>query len=458
MLRFLAIFLIAAMPASAQDSIVIKDIYNYALTKSRAYEQLDYLCNKIGHRLTGTTNAQKAVEWAQKELIKAGADSVWLQPCKVDYWDRGEKESGWMIVDNERTNINICALGGSIATAKEGLEAGIIEIKDFEDLEKLDKEFIAGKIVFINRVMNPANFNPFTSYGECGMLRYNGAKEVARYGAVGVIVRSLTVDITDYPHTGAMGYVDSIPKIPACAVSTRDAEKLSKAIRSGRKVKAGFKQSCKNNGEVISYNVIAEIRGREYPSEIIIAGAHLDSWDLAQGAHDNGTGVVQSMDLISTYRALNLTPKRTIRCVLFMNEENGGRGSKAYAAAADSLKENHIAAVESDRGGFTPSGFIFKGDSLKIGYAKELKSLLEKYSLRNWETGYAGTDIGNLEKQGTLLIGYSPDPQRYFDIHHNGADTFDKVSKRELVLGSASIASMVWLISEHGLNKKPEVK
>jgi len=455
MLRITILFLIVSISASAQDSVIIRNIYNYALTKSSAYNRLDHLCNEIGPRLSGSKNAEKAVQYTQQELIKAGADSVWLQPCKVEYWERGMQETGWYYEKDKKMPLRVCALGASIATPFEGLEAEVIEIYDFKDLEKIGKEKIRGKIVFINHPMDPTHINTFTAYGECGGYRYNGAKEAGAFGAVGVIVRSLSLSISDLPHTGVMAYGDNGIKIPACAVSTRDAEKLSAAIKSNGVLKVGFQQTCRNNGEVTSYNVIAEIRGREYPDEIIIAGGHLDSWDLATGAHDDGTGVVQSMEMISIFKNLGLTPRRTIRCVLFMNEEAGGRGALAYAAAADSLHENHIAAIESDRGGFTPRGFTFDGDTAEIEYAKEFKSMLTRYSLHEWDKGYAGTDINKLKKQGTLLIGYSPDSQRYFDVHHNAADTFDKVNKRELELGAASITSLVWLLSEHGVTSSP---
>jgi hypothetical protein len=453
MLRITIFFLFISVSGFGQDSVVIRNIYNYALTKSNAYNRLDHLCNEIGPRLSGSKGAEKAVNYTRQQLIDAGADSVWLQPCKVEYWERGMQETGWYYQNNKKIPLHVCALGGSIATPFEGLEAEVIEIYDFKDLEKIDKEKIKGRIVFINHPMDPTHLNTFQAYGECGGFRYNGAKEAAAFGAAGVIVRSLSISISDFPHTGAMAYGDI--KIPACAVSTRDAESLSAALKNNPAMKVGFQQTCRNNGEVTSYNVIAEIRGREYPDEIIIAGGHLDSWDLATGAHDDGAGVVQSMEVISTFKKLNLQPKRTVRCVLFMNEEMGGRGALAYAAAADSLKKNHIAAIESDRGGFTPRGFTLEGDHNEIAYAKEFEELLKHYSLREWLNGYSGTDIRKLEKQGTLLIGYSPDSQRYFDIHHNAADTFDKVNKRELELGAASMTSLVWLLSEHGVGESP---
>ena len=455
MIKRLLIALLLPLFSGAQDSTVIRSIYNYALTESKAYSRLDYICNEIGPRLSGSAGAANAVEYTRQELIKAGADSVWLVPCMVPKWERGIQETAWMYDGVKKIPLRICALGGSIATPEKGLEAEIIEIKEFDELKQLGRAKIEGKIVFINHRMDPTNITTFTSYGQCGKFRYNGAKEAAQYGAVGVIVRSLSFDNSIYPHTGAMGYVDSIQKIPACAICTKDADVLSAALKRQSILKAGFKQSCSNNGEVLSYNVVAEIRGSEFPNEIIVAGGHLDSWDLATGAHDDGTGVVQSMEMINTFKTLGLRPKRSVRCVLFMNEENGGRGAIAYAAAAESLKENHIAAIESDRGGFTPRGFTFEGDTTKIKYAFEFKRLLENYSLPEWENGYAGTDIRKLEKQGALLVGYAPDSQRYFDIHHNAADTFDKVSRRELELGAAAITSLVWLLSEYGVRKNP---
>lgn len=454
MFKRILCLLILPVTAFAQDTTVIRSIYDYALTESSAYARLDYICNQIGPRLTGTPNAQRAVDYTLAELKKSGADSVWLQPVKVEYWERGVQEKAWYQLNGKKVPLNVCALGGSIATPENGIEKEIVEVHSFDDLAKLGRKNVEGKIVFINRVLNPKNINPLTSYGECGTYRYNGAKEAAIYGASGVIVRSLNVGISDYPHTGAMGYIDTIPKIPACAISTRDADKLSAALKADPTLKAGFKQSCKSNGEVLSYNVIAELRGLEFPEEYILAGAHLDSWDLATGAHDDGAGVVQCMEMISIFKNLQLKPKRTIRCVLFMNEENGGRGAIRYAAVADSLHQKHIAAIESDRGGFSPRGFAFDGDSLKIANTiRRYENLLHPFLLQEWSKGYAGTDIAKLKPQGTLLIGYVPDAQRYLDIHHNAADTFDKVSKRELELGAASIASMVWMLSQNGLKE-----
>ena len=439
------------LAVSAQDSLMLRKIYNYELTQSKTYSRLEYLCNEIGPRLTGSAGAEKAVTWTMQQLNAAKADSTFKVPCMVPHWERGAEEKAWVIQNGKKVPLTICALGGSIATRENGLEAQVLEIFTFEDFKKLGREKVKGKIVFINHPMEPTHVNTFHAYGECGSYRYWGAKEASAMGAAGVIVRSLTLALNDLPHTGVLAYNDSFPKIPACAISTLDAEKLSALIKMNPEIKAGFTQNCKSFEDVSSANVVAEIRGSEFPDEIILVGAHLDSWDLATGAHDNGTGVVQCMEMIDIFRNLGIKPKRTIRCVLFMSEENSGNGAKAYAARADSLNEKHIAAIESDRGGFTPRGFTFKGDTLSVDFVRQYKSQLEMYGLHEWIRGYAGTDINKLENQGTLLIGYSPDSQRYFDVHHNAADTFDKVNKRELELGAASMSALVYLLSEYGV-------
>jgi hypothetical protein len=451
MKRLCLFLLIIPSLTFAQDSLMLRKIFNYELTQSKAYSRLDYLCNEIGPRLTGSSGAEKAVQWTMQQLKEAKADSTFLVPCMVPHWERGIQEKAWVSQNGKKTPLTVCALGGSVATPPGGLESEVLEIYEFADLQKLGRNNVAGKIVFINHAMEPRHVNTFHAYGECGGFRYWGAKEAAAMGASGVIVRSLTLALSDLPHTGVLAYNDSFPKIPACAISTIDAELLSGMLKKDSSLKVGFSQNCKTYDDVLSHNVVAEIRGSEYPEEIILVGAHLDSWDLATGAHDNGTGVVQCMEMIDLFRNLGIKPKRTVRCVLFMSEENSGNGAKAYAARADSLHEKHIAAIESDRGGFTPRGFTFKGDTLDVEFAKQYRAQLEMYGLHEWVRGYAGTDINKLDKQGTLLIGYSPDSQRYFDVHHNAADTFDKVNKRELELGAASMSALVYLLSEYGI-------
>lgn len=437
--------------AQQNDSIAIRHIFDETLTGSKCYSWLDHLSNKIGGRLSGSPEAALAVNYVNMELSKLALDSVILQDVMVPHWIRGEKESAWMQAEGTKTELSICALGGSIETPKGGLLAEVVEVRDWEEMDKIGTEKIKGKIVFMNHPMKPEFINTFEAYGEAAKYRWGTAMRAARSGAVGVIVRSMTLAMDDHPHTGAMGYADSIPKIPACAISTLDAALLSKSLKKNPSLKFGMSMSCKTLDDVLSYNVIGEIRGSEFPDEVIVVGGHLDAWDLGDGSHDDGAGVVQSMEVLRTIKALNIRPKRTIRCVAFMNEENGGKGGEKHANAAKSSGRKYIAAIESDAGGFSPRGFTFKGDSAAMQKVMSWKTLFYPYLLHTWKPGYGGADINHLENQGTLLIGCSPDSQRYFDYHHAESDTFDKINKRELELGAASMAALAWMISEYGL-------
>jgi hypothetical protein len=325
----------------------------------------------------------------------------------------------------------------------------VVEVKSLEEVQKLGRQNIEGRIVFYNRPMDPTLVNTGQAYGGAVDQRSRGAIEAAKYGAVGVVVRSMTLALDDHPHTGMMRYMDSVTKIPACAISTVGAVQLSEAIKLNAETKFYFRQTSEMLPDVPSYNVIGEIRGSMYPEEVIVVGGHLDSWDLGDGAHDDGTGVVQSIEILRLMKAAGIQPKRTIRVVLFMNEENGVRGGNKYAEAALRGKERHIAAMESDGGGFTPRGFAVDGPGL--ARLREWTGLLMPYGISEITEGHTGTDIEPLKPTGATLIGYRCDSQRYFDIHHAETDTFDKVNKRELELGTASMASLIWLISEYGL-------
>jgi carboxypeptidase Q len=435
------------------DSAIIKKFYNYALTSGNAYEWLDTLSNKIGGRLSGSKEAAQAVTWGEK-LFRSLNVNVIKQECMVPHWYRGkEKEMGTIMSKStgSYTGVSICALGGSIATPNEGVSGKVIEIKNFEELEKLGRKNIEGKIVFYNRPMDATQINTFSAYGNAVDQRWAGAMKAAPYGAVGVVVRSMTLAVDDNPHTGSMGYNDTIPKIPACAISTKGANLLSELLKKNPDLEFVFRMSCEKLPDEKSYNVIGEIKGTEHPEEIIVVGGHLDSWDLGKGAFDDGAGVVQSAEVLNLFNALGIKPKRTIRAVMYMNEENGSKGGEKYAELAKQNNEKHIFAIESDAGGTTPRGFSFKGDSLMIEKLLSWKKLFEPYNLYTWFRGYGGADIDHLEKQCPVLSGLSVDSQRYFDYHHAASDTFDKVNKRELELGAASMAALIHLISEYGL-------
>ena len=452
----LLVFLLIALQIEAQnnDEKQIKEIYNTALTNGNGYAWLNYLSNQIGGRLSGSLQAQKAVDYTKKVLDSMGLDRVWLQPVKVPKWVRGTPEFAYIESDPGLTNnVPICALGGSVATPFGGIKAGVVEVMGIEGLKTLGKEKIQGKIVFFNKPMDPVNIDTFQSYGGCSDQRYSGAAEAAKYGAVGVIVRSLNLRLDDFPHTGAMSYGNTPieSRIPAAAISTNGAELLSATLKLNPGINFFFRQNCKILPDVESYNVIGEIKGSTYPNEILLVGGHLDSWDLGDGSHDDGAGCVQSMEVLRLLKVTGYKPKRTIRVVLFMNEENGLRGGTTYAEQASKNNEKHIFALESDSGGFTPRGFSFDCNQANFKQIEGWKSLFEPYLVHQFIKGWSGADIGPLKNDDIVLAGLKPDSQRYFDHHHSANDTFAHVNKRELELGAASMASLIYLFDQYGI-------
>jgi len=444
---------IAVGKSQSKDEVQIKKMYDLALTEGKGYEWLNYLSNQIGGRLSGSVQAQQGVDYTKSQLDSLGVDRVWLQPVLVPKWVRGTPEFAYFeTTPGITTNVAICALGGSVATPPKGIKANIIEVEGVEQLTTLGKNKIEGKIVFFNRPMDATEINTFTAYSNCVDQRYAGALEASKYGALGVIVRSMNLRLDDFPHTGSMTYGDQpeSERIPAAAISTNAAEMLSTSLKLNPEINFYFKQNCKQFKDVESYNVIAEIKGSEKPEEIIVVGGHLDSWDLGDGSHDDGAGCVQSMEVLNLFKKTGYKPKRTVRIVLFMNEENGLRGGNKYAEVAISNNEKHIFALESDSGGFTPRGFTF--DSSQENFEKVLKwkNLFEPYLVHYFEKGFAGADIGPLKKDGLVMAGLRPDSQRYFDHHHAENDTFEHVNRRELQLGAATMASLVYLVDAYG--------
>jgi hypothetical protein len=438
--------------AQDADAKMFKQIADQVLTASSAYENLRFLSKKIGPRLSGSSNAQQAVEATAKMLREAGADTVYLQPCMVPHWVRGAKETGYAILANgEKYNFRLTALGNSIGSGPKGVKGSVIEIKSLEELDQLGEKTVRGKIIFVNIPMDPTLVRTFSAYGKAGIGRRSGPSQAAKYGAIGVMIRSLASNVDEYPHTGATQYNDSFPKIPAVAISTKDAEWLSNQLKKKMQLSVYFRTNCQMLEDAPSFNVIGEIRGSSRPEEIITVGGHLDSWDLGEGAQDDGAGCVQSIEVIRTLKQIGVRPQRTIRAVMFMNEENGSRGAKAYLQAAKDNKEKHIFALESDAGGFTPRGFGLDMPDEKRKKLAEWKSLFYDYGVYEFSPGGGGADIGPLKEIGTALAGMSPDSQRYFDLHHAATDTFEAVSKRELDLGIVNMTGLIWLVSEYGL-------
>lgn len=439
--------------SQTSDEQMLKQIYTLSLTDSKAYPWLEHLSNSIGSRLSGSIGAEKAVAYTKAELEKLGLDKVYLQEVMVPNWVRGEKETAYILDNKKKITVPICALGGSIATPKNGILAEIIEVHSIKELENLGAEKLKGKIVFFNRPMEAHQIETFHAYSNCVDQRSIGAKEASKYGALAVIVRSMNLRLDDFPHTGITSYGDLSKSeyIPTAAISTNGAELLSKKLKENKQLKFYFKQSCEQLEDVLSYNVVGEIKGSTHPEEIMIVSGHLDSWDLADGSQDDGAGCTQGMGVLELFKKLNYKPKRTIRVVLFMNEENGARGGKKYAEIAAEKNENHVFALESDSGGFSPRGFTFDCDDANFAKAKTWINLFEPYLIHRFVKGYAGTDIHPLKSNKLVKVGLMPDSQRYFDYHHAANDTFDAVNKRELELGTATIASIVYLFDQYGI-------
>jgi carboxypeptidase Q len=450
----ISFLLLVTLPTFSQtsDEAAIKQFFDLALSKGQSYEMLYDLSVNVGPRLSGSPGAAAGVEWSRNAMKQLGFDSVWLQPVMVPHWVRGEKEIGRIISKRAGTvPVNVCALGGSIGTGSSGISANIIEVKSFEELKTLGNKGVQGKIVFFNRAMDPTKINTFGGYGGAVDQRANGASEAAKLGAIAVLVRSMGSNLEDYPHTGGMRYAPNVAKIPALAISTRHAELLSQYLKDEKDITFYMENHSETLEDAPSFNVIGEIKGSEFPNEIIVVGGHLDSWDLGQGAHDDGAGCVQSIEVLRLFKTMGYKPKRTIRAVMFMNEENGLRGGLKYAEEAEKKKEKHLVAIESDRGGFVPRGFTVPTEGKAKAKVQSWKSLLEPYGLSDFSQEGGGADIGPLANQGVALLGFLPDSQRYFNYHHTAEDTIDKVDKRELELGSASMAAMVYLIDKYGL-------
>ena len=443
----------AAKTAAKTDSLIIRRIFDEALVRGQSYENLRYLCTRIGGRLSGSPQAALAVEWGRQTMEKAGFDRVYTQEVMVPHWVRGERERAEIIGRKGKGVVaNVCALGSSPGTGGK-LRAGVVEVRSFEELKALPDAAVKGRFVFFNRAFEDALIEPGQAYGRAGDQRRSGPAEAGKRGAVGALVRSLTAAHDDFPHTGMTRYEPGLVPVPGAALSPNSADELSLLLKADPTLEFELEMSCLTLPDEKSYNVVGEIKGSKFPLEIITVGGHLDSWDLAQGAHDDGTGCVQSMEALRLLRAAGLKPERTIRAVLFMNEENGVRGGNEYARLAQLNHETHLAAIESDGGGFTPRGFAVDADPATVRKLARFGPLLAPYHAAAIVAGHAGTDIEPLQAavHPKALIGYDCDSQRYFDLHHAATDTFDKVNRRELELGGASMAALLYLLGKYGL-------
>jgi carboxypeptidase Q len=435
------------------DSVMIKKISDEILLHGKAHSNLYTLCKSVGQRLSGSAGMYKGEAWGVQTLKDAGAVNVYLQECMVPHWVRGKKEFAAFTKAKGSNEFNILSIGNAVGTGKAGVTAKVIEVKNFEDLNKR-KDEVKGNIVFFNYPFNKTLLRG--AYGDAVRYRSSGASAAAKYGAVAVIVRSVTAAYDDNPHTGALRYNDSFPKIPAVAISTKDGDKLSNSLKSFYKFEKLFlRTNCVMLPDTIGHNVIGEIRGTEFPDEIITVGGHLDSWDAAEGASDDGTGMVQSIEILRAFNAVGYKPKRTIRIVLFANEENGLRGGNKYAEEAKAKKEKHIMAMESDGGAEYPRGFscgMTKEQYVKVENWKKYFTPYDADKFSFSEGGGGGADIGPLQTNfKTPQFGLNTTGQRYFDLHHAATDVFENVNAQELNLGAAVMAAMVYLVDKYGL-------
>jgi hypothetical protein len=450
----------AAIGQTADDSVLIRRLADTILTDNKTYGNLRVLTKKVGARLSGSAGYYKAEKWGQAALQDALAEKVWLQECMVPHWVRGGKDSAsfaWASNEGVRGlhmggGLDILALGNSVGTGPKGVRAPVILVNNFDELEQR-KEEVKGKIVFYNYKFNPLFVETFQAYGDAVRYRGAGASRAAKYGALAVLVRSMSSSVDNNPHTGALGYSDSTQKIPAAAVGLRDADRLAELVDvyGQGKVNVYLRTNARMLPDTLAHNVIGEIRGTEFPNEYITVGGHLDSWDPAEGAMDDGAGCVQSIEVLRALKAIGYKPRHTIRVVLFANEENGGRGGRAYAAAAKAGGEKHILGLESDNGGFTPRGFTLSLSEEKLGAIQPWIRLLKPYGVYEFEKGGGGSDVNPLGPQLGAVVGeLRPDSQRYFDYHHARNDVLENVNKRELELGAVNMAALVFLVDKYG--------
>ena len=442
--------------AQQEDSLLIRRLADEILTRSEAYENLRHLTKKIGGRLAGSPQMVKAEQWGLGAMKAANAEKAWLQECMVPHWVRGGKDVATAqliaVSKNEKPykkTLDVVALGNSQGSMKP-LKAEVIEVKNFEELEQ-KKDQVKGKIVFYNYPFNPTFVRTFQAYSDAVRYRGQGPSRAAKYGAVGVMVRSMSHSTDNHPHTGSMSYNDSFAKVPAVAIGLKDADWMSDILKQ-RKVEVTLHTHGRFLPDTIGHNVIGEIRGSQYPDEYITVGGHLDSWDNCEGAHDDGAGCVQTIEILRAFKAIGYQPKRTIRFVLFANEENGLRGGNKYAEEAKAKGEKHVFALESDAGGFTPRGFGFTLSPEQFQKVLGWQKLLSPYGATELTLGGGGADIGPLNRAfGTPVAGLQPDSQRYFDYHHARSDVFEAVNKRELELGAVNMAALLYLVDKYGL-------
>tara|TARA_Y100001970_G_C14255135_1_gene874783 strand:- start:6207 stop:7604 length:1398 start_codon:yes stop_codon:yes gene_type:complete len=416
---------------------VAEDIIDIAIADSTAYKRLGYLCDTFGPRLSGSKNLEQAINWIIKTMKEDGLSNVEGQYVKVPAYIRG-KESARLLKPFKK-ELNILAIGGSVSTPKGGITSRVIVVNDSLELEKKKRQ-VRGNIVLFNM--------PFTTYGETVSYRYNGASIAAKYGARASLIRSVADWSMDTPHTGTMRYKKSIKKIPHAALTIEDALMIGRIYDRGNPVVLRLELESKMVPDRLSRNIIAEIKGSIYPDEIIVIGGHIDSWDVGQGAHDDGGGCVASWQALNIIKGLGLRPKRTIRCVLWTNEENGGRGSRSYADTYSKDLDNHVVAIESDNGVFNPKGFGFTGSKEAKAVVSSIAKLLAPIDAAKITDGGRAADIIPLNNRGVPAMSLKVDNSRYFWYHHTNADTFDKIDFNSFNKCVAAMTVMAYVLAD----------
>jgi hypothetical protein len=449
----------SARAVGSPQSPSLKDRYGEAATRiidstragNQAYALMQELCDDIGNRLSGSPQLDQAIKWAVATLEKNGHENVHTEAVMVPKWVRGAESLE--MLEPRATAIPMLGLGGSVATVPQGALAEVVVVADWEDLKKRGAE-VAGKIVLFNSPMSQEGEASGEGYGPAVAYRGGGAREASKFGAVAALVRSVTTRSLQTPHTGGMHYGDAETKIPTAAISVEAAEMMARLQARGIPIKVRLKMQAEMSDALApSANVVAELRGREKPDEIVIISGHLDSWDVGQGAHDDGGGCVTAIETLNLLRRLDLRPRRTIRVVLWTNEENGLAGGKAYAKEHADELPHHVAAIESDSGVFRPIGYGVdcESEAAKATVVAQMNVVLELLgsvgTLRAFP-GYGGADVGPMKSAGVPLLGHEVDMTHYFDIHHTHADTLDKVDPGELSDNLAVMAVVAYVLAD----------
>lgn len=439
------IILIAAVMLSHSFGESIKSKYvetslkiiSKSLTDSTAYNRLGYMCDTFGPRLSGSKNLENAINWILKEMNNDGLENVKGEKVAVPTWIRGNESV--TLLSPFKKELSMLGLGGSIGTPRGGLKAEVIVVNDWDELESRSNE-VPGKIVLFNA--------PFTSYGETVAYRYSGASAAAKHGAVASLIRSIGPWSMNTPHTGVMAYKDDVQKIPNAALTMEDAMMLSRIHDRNDKIIVKLDMSARMVADRWSHNVLGEIKGSIYPEEVVVVGGHIDSWDVGQGAHDDGGACIASWEVLRLIKELGLKPKRTIRCVMWTNEENGGKGNKGYRDMHLDEMDKHVLAIESDGGVFSPKGFGFSGSNSARKLVEEIHELMKPIGANTISDGGRAADVAPLNDEGVPVMSLKVDASKYFWFHHTDADTFDKIDFNEFNRCIAAMAIMAYVVAD----------